>query len=432
LSRVKLAGGKSGKMPVITIVYPGEFFSVNGAFPPMTRLQPCGMICIFDKSPMVRLKTHYMNRTTDSLHDLHHGYFKKNHAAAAILLFWVVVAFIVFIQATIAMHLNHEPSDWYTTFIISCGWLLWSLLTPVIVRMVNKMDTRNIKLHQETLIYPGLGIVFVAMHIVLEMILFNLTLVNGNISFKLPDYIIYHIHTQFLVFFFIVFVVKGIGFYKRYLGGRLQEEKLNYELSNARLQALKMQLNPHFLFNTHHSIISLMTKNENKTAISMLMKLSDFLRITLSNNNQLSTLGDEIKLMKFYLDIQQVRFGDKLTVKIDMADSIADAIIPTFILQPLIENSVIHGIAPYTSPATLSVSCSRTADTVEIEVSDTGGGIHAKSMTEGIGLKNTKSRLKELYNDKAGMTVQSHPVKGTVTKIWIPFSTHNTLLHAND
>jgi LytS/YehU family sensor histidine kinase len=189
-----------------------------------------------------------------------------------------------------------------------------------------------------------------------------------------------------------------------------------------------MQLNPHFLFNTHHSIISLMLKNENKKAISMLMKLSDFLRTTLDNNNQLSMLADEIRLMKFYLDIQQIRFGDKLTIKIDVPSYVEKAAVPTFILQPIIENSIIHGIAPYSQPATLAVTCQRENGTLEIEVYDDGGGINPQ-FTEGIGVKNTRGRLTELYNEKGGLTISPHPVKGTITRIWLPFSVYNPEVH---
>ncbi|MEO5563953.1 MAG: histidine kinase, partial [Chitinophagaceae bacterium] len=160
----------------------------------------------------------------------------------------------------------------------------------------------------------------------------------------------------------------------------------------------------------------------------MLMKLSDFLRITLDDPKQKSSLADEIRLMKFYLDIQQIRFEDKLKIEINMPDEVKSAIVPTFILQPLIENSIIHGIAPYSQPATLTVSFTKLNGMLEVEVYDNGGGIITDQVNEGIGLKNTRGRLRELYGDKAGLTILPHPIKGTITKLWMPFSLSNTII----
>jgi two-component system, LytTR family, sensor kinase len=352
-------------------------------------------------------------------------YFNKNYITLLTFPFWMVVALIVFIQATIAMKINGDLYDWFSTFILSCGWILWSLLTPVIVWTVGKIENRKVNLYGQILLYFVLSVFFVFLHISLEMTLYNIAFVKSGISVKLPDYVIYHIHTQFLAFFFIVFVTKGIRFFFSFNEARLQEEKLNAELSNARLQALKMQLNPHFLFNTHHSIISLMTKGENTKATEMLMKLSDFLRITLNSSHQLSTLADEIRLMKFYLDIQQIRFGEKLAITIDAGDDVLNAAVPSFILQPLIENAIVHGIAPYSQAATLSVSCTIINGVLEIEVSDNGGGLRTDQFMEGVGLKNTKERLQELYKDKGVLSVKPHPVKGTLCKVCLPFTIYN-------
>jgi two-component system LytT family sensor kinase len=99
-------------------------------------------------------------------------------------------------------------------------------------------------------------------------------------------------------------------------------------------------------------------------------------------------------------------------------------------LQPLIENAIIHGIAPYSQAAVLTVQCRRVADKLEINIHDTGGGIGNSPVTEGIGLSNTRGRLNELYNSKAGLTIKPHPEKGTVIKIWLPFSEYNPTKHA--
>jgi two-component system, LytTR family, sensor kinase len=366
-----------------------------------------------------------MNVTTGKL-----SFIRKNLAAILLLLMWVIVAVVVYVQSTIAMWLNCEPSDRYTVMIICCGWLFWSLLTPFILAVTKKIDSLKLKLQYQIPAYLGLSLLFVSLHIFLQMLLYNIAFDHQRSAYHLPDYIIYHIHTQFVVFFFIVFSMKGIRFYKSYLAARIKEEKLNSELSNARLSALKMQLNPHFLFNTHHSIISSMTKNDNKKATEMLLKLSDFLRITLDNNSQVGSVAEELRLVHLYLDIQKIRLGDKLTVNIDMEPGVEQAAIPTFILQPLIENAIIHGIAPYSQSAVLAVQGRRVDDRLEISIHDTGRGIGNQPVTEGIGLSNTRGRLKELYNDKAGLSVKPHPERGTVTKVWLPFFVFNPTTHA--
>jgi two-component system LytT family sensor kinase len=337
-------------------------------------------------------------------------------------IFWMMVTIVVFTQASLTLWLKNGITEWLWNLVISLGWAFWAVLSPFVINIARKIIYGS--LAKRLLIYLGWSFVFTSLHVSFQLVVFNLSINKTNII-KVPDYIAYQIHGQFLIFFFIVLVVKGIDYYKSYNASRLHAEKLNAELSNARLSALKMQLNPHFLFNTHHSISSLMLKNENEKANSMLIKLSDFLRTTLENNNQLSTLADEIKLMKFYLDIQEIRFGDKLVVKIDLQQSVSCAAIPTFILQPIIENAIIHGIAPYSQAATLTVTCRQVGDRLEIEVHDNGAGIGNNMIKEGIGIKNTKSRLAELYDTRAGMEIKQHPVKGTITRIWLPFSEYN-------
>jgi two-component system LytT family sensor kinase len=353
----------------------------------------------------------------------------KNPILVSMSLFWIIVSGAVFIQIVIAMKLQGRSNEWPITLIVCSGWIFWAFLTPLILKIASNSASEKDHWPKRLLIYFIWSMVFVSVHVFFELSLYNFFLNRQRVVIQLPDYIVYHIHAKFLIFFFMIFIVKAIEYYKRYNTSKLHAEKLNAELSNARLEALKIQLNPHFLFNTHHAIISLMLKNENKKAISMLVRLSDFLRTTLDNDKQLNKLSDEINTMKLYLDIQQIRFGDKLTVKIEVQEHAEKAIVPTFILQPIIENSIIHGIAPFSQPAILVLTCHRLNHTLEIKVSDNGGGINGNEIVEGIGLMNTRKRLQELYGDKAGLQIKQHSVRGTVTKIWIPYTEHNALLH---
>ena len=181
--------------------------------------------------------------------------------------------------------------------------------------------------------------------------------------------------------------------------------------TQARLAALRYQLNPHFLFNTLNAISSMVVTNRPADAEGMLAKLSDFLRATLTaRSDALVQLEDELASVADYLDIEGFRLRDRLNFQVDCPTELADATVPSFLLQPLVENAIKHGVAPTSRQVTISIRVARRdAATLRIEVVDDGGGPVAVPTTApgfGIGLANVEQRLRSLYGDAAAITTE--------------------------
>jgi LytS/YehU family sensor histidine kinase len=212
----------------------------------------------------------------------------------------------------------------------------------------------------------------------------------------------------------------------------LQVEKQNVLKANAvahqaQLKMLRYQLNPHFLFNTLNAISTLILVEENKTANTMVTKLSNFLRYSLDKDPMKKvSLASEIEALKLYLAIEKVRFEKRLTLDFHINDDCQQALVPSMILQPLAENAIKHAIAVQEQGGIIMISVSRFADDLLIEVADNGpgadiinGNLHRES---GVGLVNTRERLQALYQDKFSLVVSHNKPSGVRINIRIPFN----------
>jgi two-component sensor histidine kinase len=200
--------------------------------------------------------------------------------------------------------------------------------------------------------------------------------------------------------------------------------ELETRLTQANLQALKMQLQPHFLFNTLNAISSLIHENP-KVADDMVGSLSQFLRTTLdvASENEVP-LRSELKFVDRYLEIQQARFGDRLRVRRELDSNAMDALVPPLILQPLVENAIRHGIESRETGGTVTIQAVREGDLLRLQIFDDGEGFKGGQLLEiqnGIGLSNTKTRLQELYGDKHQFKLTANQPAGACVKIEIPF-----------
>ena len=230
---------------------------------------------------------------------------------------------------------------------------------------------------------------------------------------------------NFSIYGFLVGIAH-LGLYSRRYREREQAaERLARGLTEARLQALKMQLQPHFLFNTLNAISALIPANA-QPARRMVAQLGDMLRIALDHEDtQEVTLRDELAFLEPYLEIEQARLGDRLTVAMDVDPGLLDARVPHLILQPLVENAVRHGIAPRIEPGTVRISASPGAGgrSLELEVRDDGPGIEGDDRAaarKGVGLSNIQSRLQQLYGDEQRLELRSHPDGGAVVRVVLP------------
>jgi two-component system, LytTR family, sensor kinase len=198
----------------------------------------------------------------------------------------------------------------------------------------------------------------------------------------------------------IVGIAHAFFYYRESQRRAIVAAQLETRLVAAQLQALRSQLHPHFLFNTLHAISALMHRDV-RAADRMLVQLSDLLRMTLDSvAHPEIRLNEEMEFLEKYLQIEQVRLGDRLTVKFDVDVNVLDAVVPALILQPLVENAIKHGIAPLGRPGQVSVGARSEGESLVMTVSDTGPGPNEPGMaalTTGIGVSNTRSRLKHQF-----------------------------------
>jgi len=230
-----------------------------------------------------------------------------------------------------------------------------------------------------------------------------------------------------LIYGVIVAVSHALDYYRKYHERTVQTLELEKHLTEARLQALLHQLKPHFLFNTLNGIASLMHTDVD-AADRMLVRLSELLRITMSQTGApQTTLRDEIAFLERYLDIEKIRFHNRLDVTIAIDEEVIDAQVPSLILQPMVENAMRHGIEPNARTGRIELRGARQEGNLVLTVSDNGAGLPAEGPNrEGIGVANTRARLAELYGAQQKFELVNRPEGGLCVRITIPFSTSTT------
>jgi two-component system, LytTR family, sensor kinase len=196
-------------------------------------------------------------------------------------------------------------------------------------------------------------------------------------------------------------------------------DDLERSLLRARLHALDLELRPHFLFNTLNAITALV-RSEPAQAERMLITLGSLLRVTLGRTGREVTVEDELEQLDLYLDIQRVRFRDRLEIKMEADVDVMSAYVPGMILQPLVENALTHGLGPKTAGGTIHISVTRAGDSVVLRVIDNGVGLPAAGLVERTGVGNTRERLRALYGDAQAVTLAAAPGGGTMSEVRLP------------
>ena len=305
---------------------------------------------------------------------------------------------------------------------------LWALLLPVVLWLFRWADVRA-RLKRGVGWVLLIGVPVAVVHVAVERGIFAVaTLTRGGIypsfttsfDFRAVDpysiggwRLAVFLVRRFIADYFTYFIVAALCFaYEHFLRSRQQEEQtqaLQAELAQAQLQALRMQVNPHFLFNTLNAIAVLVRGGETSKAGRTLRLLSDMLRATFKGADvQMAPLREEIDLVERYLEIEEIRFGDRLRVEIEVDPDVSEVPVPYLLLQPLVENAVRHGIAPHAEAGVVRVSARPTTTQgqkgVELVVADSGSGFPKDPETllaesEGVGLANTKRRLETLYGN---------------------------------
>ncbi|MFZ1218039.1 MAG: histidine kinase [Chthoniobacterales bacterium] len=307
---------------------------------------------------------------------------------------------------------------------------LWGIFAPFLLSFSRRFPVefpprkkRNLLLH-----FPAL-LVFAGLHQLIQVA--TLWSVTPQMRRQWPSivdcyrfYFWWGFYIDLIIALLIVIAVHALFYYRRFRAGEVEQASLKAQLAQAELKALKMQLHPHFLFNTLHSISSLILEDPPK-ANSMIARLGDFLRLTLEHSNQqLVTLKEETEFVRCYLEIEQVRFGDRLTVRMAIDPATLSAQVPHLILQPIVENAIQHAIAPRAAPGHISIEASRLDARLRVEVKDSGPGMTAASNSlqgHGVGLNNVRARLSQIYNGDFTFAHSNNSGGGLTVVLEVPF-----------
>ena len=227
-----------------------------------------------------------------------------------------------------------------------------------------------------------------------------------------------------MLYWMVLVVTYAVDHYRRFRERELTAAQLETQLAQADLQALKMQLQPHFLYNALHTIGSLVRTGDRENAVRVVAGLGGLLRLVLDHAAQQEVpLKQELDFIRSYLEIEQIRFRDRLQVTIQAEPDVLDAKVPHLILQPLVENAIRHGIAPHLFASKVTVAARRTNSRLELVVRDDGPGTGVGDTARpGIGLSNTRARLTRLYGDDFGLAVENAAGGGLEARLELPFA----------
>ena len=331
--------------------------------------------------------------------------------ALAYLLGWTLLGLAVALRNA---PVPSEPG--YLSSLVSetLHWLTWGLLSPWIYAAVRQAGRHRVALA-------------VALNLVYGVAFFSLVTGLGVLRrawfLEGPELLPKaEVLGDLLVYLCITMAIFAYHRLERSRGRAIRTSTLEAQLAQARLQALKAQLHPHFLFNTLNAISALMHRDVD-SADRMIALLSDLLRVSLDKDERHQvSLKDELGFLERYLAIERIRFRDRLTVDIDIEAGCGAALVPRLILQPLVENSIIHGIALQSTAGLIAVKARRKGNRLEVSVADDGPGLLGdRPSREGVGLSNTRARLAELYGAEHRVTLERATEGGLRVSLEMPF-----------
>jgi signal transduction histidine kinase len=352
------------------------------------------------------------------------------------LLAWTLVGLVYFAQNVTRRFYWDDPHPWQDLRYWMVNIYLSALFTPLIVWAGRRWPLEA----------PWTRVL--ALHVVLSL-LWAITKLTGEALFHLAWYevwpaepripvgsefqlvFLFGLHTSVVAYWVVLSIQAAIRNHQRYrerseaaLRSDLRASQLETQVAQARLGALKAQLQPHFLFNTLNAIVVLVRQQKGQQAEETLARFSDLLRAVLADMDaQEVTLAHELEYLRLYLKIEQVRFSDRLRVEIDVDADLLDAAVPHMALQPVVENAIRHGIGKRAEGGLIRIRAFRTGDSLHLEVADEGPGF-TQGGTDGgmgLGLANTRARLRQLYGEAAELRMAGGAGGGAVVTLVLPF-----------
>ena len=326
-----------------------------------------------------------------------------------------------------AVRLQRAAEGWDSVFGELIFSYLWLALTPLIIRLSKSFRIEGGHRFKRLSIHFLFSVVF----LLLQVLLFSvISIPFGWYSDLGPFWTRYFLlilnFTPSNVMFYwgVIIIEHALNYYRKLQERELRASQLEAQLAQSQLQVLKMQLHPHFLFNTLNAISALIRESPDE-ADEMVSRLGDLLRMTLETAGlQEVPFKKELEFLKQYLDIEQTRFQDRLKVEMAIEPETLDGLVPSLILQPLVENSVRHGVAPRPEGGCIKIKAWRDDLLLRLEVEDDGPGLCGDApLKERVGLTNTRARVTNLYGDEHGLRLHNAADGGLVVSLSIPFRT---------
>ncbi len=359
--------------------------------------------------------------------------------AASVPLWWslglgtcgvTLIALTVSAQIYLSM-LHHGHSFLRIAAWQLCSWSVWAAATPVALRLGARLTERSASFSRRAVHIALTGLVILCAHIAIasvatvwlqpyipvEMFQLDGALILQTLS--LP--------VDLLVYGLLLLIGASAAVYQRARSLELRESRLEADLARAQLDALRLEIEPHFLFNTLNSIASLIRSRASDRALSTLLGLSELLRAAVDGRRQhTTTLAEETAFVKRYVELQRARFSDRLEVRYSFSPESERCAVPSFLLQPVVENAFRHGLSRRPGPCSLELAASVDGSDLHLWVRDDGVGLPADfNLTShaGTGLRNARQRLQRLYNGAAQLRLEPNEGGGTVAHIRLPVDT---------
>lgn len=342
--------------------------------------------------------------------------------------FWTLLSLISAGQQYVGARLQGLESSWVGNLIYaSIEWYSWAILTPLIIRLIDRYPLDRRRWRQGLLLHLPSSVIFPLLQLALHSSLWQWA---APAPFKGPSLVEMFFtmfsrkfHVCLLTYWAIVGAGHALRYYQNYRDGELQRSQLNEQLTRAQLDALKMQLHPHFLFNTLNTITALIRQDQRKAEL-MIERLSDLLRLALDNEaTKEVTLRQEMEFLDKYLEIEQTRFHDRLIIDRRIDQRSLDAHVPNMILQPIVENAIRHGVASRAGAGLIRITVERINGSLLLRVRDDGHGVitNTESDKSGVGIANTRARLERLYGADHRFELSNAVDGGAEVSIVIPF-----------
>lgn len=345
----------------------------------------------------------------------------------SLVLLWSLPGFLQFVQEFSYTRIYRSTGTSFasTAWLFLPAWYPWILLTPVVVHLTRRLHPTKVGWTLSTLGHAiGMLVVGLAHLLLLGIYQLSFTGHPWTKSSLLPwlQRVLWSLQPQaeVLAYGVVLALTLAIDARKQAEERRLASTRMETRLTRARLDALKGQLRPHFLFNALNSVQVMMDGNKEQ-ASQMLLGISSLLRSSLeAQADEMVPLDEELRMLELYLGVEAVRFSDRLRFSITASPDAREALVPSWILQPLVENALRHGIAPSLDGGQIQVLAERRAERLWVEISDDGAGLEI-SPREGIGIGNTQERLRELYGDEQSLSVEPSDPRGTRATLELPY-----------